>query len=133
MNPNLKGLNIPAEVFEALELRSAMTGVDKADLVVEALRQNLDLAFTIEHLIAEIASLKANDQKLEVDVLDLRQKVDGLEGRFAGLKTALERNTEIALGARMRCTRAVAQSRSLVAQARSTRQAVAESRQRSWS
>jgi hypothetical protein len=131
MNPNLKGLDIPAEVFEALELRSAMTGIDKADLVVEALRQNLDLASTVEHLITEIASLKANDQKLEVDVLDLRHKVDSLEGRFAAFKTTLERNTEIALRAKMRCTRAVAQSKALVAQARSTRQAVAESRQRS--
>jgi hypothetical protein len=129
MNPNLRGLDIPAEVFEALELRSAVTGVDKTDLVVEALRQNLDLAQTVDRLSAEIESLKANDQKLEADVCDLRQHVEGLEGRFEALRTAIDRNTEIALRAKRRCATAIAQSRDLVAQARSTRKAVAEIRQ----
>nr|WP_290227503.1 hypothetical protein [Trichocoleus desertorum] len=130
MNPNLRGLDLPVEVFEALELRAAVTGVDKSDLVVEALRQNLDLAQTVDRLITEIETLKANDQKLEVDVFELRQQVNGLEGRFSDLRTAIEHNTEIALRAKRRCARAVAQSRDLVAQARSTRKAVAEGRQR---
>ena len=128
MNPNLRELNIPVEVFEALELRSAVTGVDKADLVVEALRQNLDLANIVEWLTTEIAHLKANDQKIEVNVLDLRQRVDSLEGRLAALRTVIEQNTAIALRAKIRCTRVVAQSKNLVAQARSARQAAAESR-----
>lgn len=118
------------EVFEALELRAAVTGVDKTDLVVEALRQNLDLAQTVDRLVTEIENLKANDQKLEVDVFELRQQVNGLEGRFSDLRTAIEQNTEIALRAKRRCAKAVAQSKDLVAQARSTRKAVAEARQR---
>ncbi|HEY9862013.1 MAG TPA: hypothetical protein V6D16_21135 [Candidatus Obscuribacterales bacterium] len=130
MNPNLRGLDIPVEVFEALELRAAATGIDKTDLVVEALRQNLDLAQTVEHLSAEIETLKANDQKLGVDVSDLNQKVKNLEGKFTALKIDIERNTEIALTSRVRCARAIAQSRDLVAQARNTRKALAESRQR---
>jgi len=132
MNPNLRGLDVPVEVFEALELRAAVTGVDKTDLVVEALRQNLDLAQTVDRLITEIENLKANDQKLGADVSDLQHKVNSLEGRFAALRTAIEHNTEIALRAKRRCARAVAHSKDLVAQARSTRKAVAEGRQR-WS
>lgn len=129
MNPNLRGLDIPVEVFEALELRATATGVDKTDLVVEALRQNLDLAHTVERLITEIENLKTSDQKLGVDIFDLRQKVNSLDGRLAALKITIEQNTEIALSAKRRCARALAQSRDLVAQARSTRKAVAESRQ----
>ena len=130
MNPNLRGLDLPVEVFEALELRAAVMGVDKTDLVVEALRQNLDLAQTVDRLVTEIETLKANDQKLEVDVFELRQQVNGLEGRFSDLRTAIEQNTEIALRAKRRCAKAVAQSKDLVAQAHSTRKAVAEARQR---
>lgn len=129
MNPNLKGLDIPVEVFEALELRSAVTGVDKADLVVEALRQNLDLATTVERLVTEIDNLKANDQKLEIAVFELGQRVDGLAGRFAALKTTIAHNTEIAQRAKLLSMRAITHSRSVVAQARSTRQAAAEIRQ----
>lgn len=129
MNPNLKGLDIPAEVFEALELRSAVTGVDKTDLVVEALRQNLDFATTVERLVTEIDALKANDQKLEVAVFELGQRVDSLARRFAALKAAIEHNTEIAQRAKLLSRRAITQSRTVVAQARLTRQAATEIRQ----